>query len=249
MSWWLFQWHYESPSSWKIWSCAKDFSEWWQTLRTWIFYSPWTIISFDRRVVHRKAEQSDDDHQDLSPIRYSRLHSISLVHAHNDYLEQFLFHTKANFNCKLTLSVKYQSLQKLLNNLTSNPIRINANQVTKLYLYSEYQCVGFLRTVNWIPLNFQSNAIQTVFSSYWEDWLGIFSAMKIYWWTECARNFSFIFQQWKNRQRDSIVDQWNNNDVQERTFLISPFFWLDFVWDIWQRTIQNNLRKCSCSQR
>ena len=95
----------------------------------------------------RKAEQSDDDYQDRSPIRYRRLHSISLVSAHGDYLEQFLCHIKATFNCKLTLFVKYQSLQKLLNNLTSNQIRINANQVAKLYfyLYSEYQCVDFVQ--------------------------------------------------------------------------------------------------------
>ena len=88
----------------------------------------------------RKAEQSVDDPQNLSPIRYRRLHSIALVKAHDDYLAQFLFHLKANLNRQLTLYLAYQSLQSLANNFTSNQIRINANQVTKLYVSAKDQC-------------------------------------------------------------------------------------------------------------
>ena len=92
-------------------------------------------------VMNYKAQQKKESSQSKhSPIKYSYLHQLRLIDAHDGYIEQFLSHTKTSLEKNFILYIKYQSLQRVTNNFIRDQTRINSKKITHLYLCSEYLC-------------------------------------------------------------------------------------------------------------
>ncbi|CAF4358988.1 unnamed protein product, partial [Rotaria sordida] len=56
---------------------------------------------------------------------------------HDDYIEQFLFHTKTYLQKNIIVYVDYESLQRVTHNFTRDSTRINCAKISKLHLWSQ----------------------------------------------------------------------------------------------------------------
>jgi hypothetical protein len=91
---------------------------------------------FNHKSQNRKQSyESNNDNQNLSHIQYSLLHELSIIKVHDDYIEQFLFHTKTYLQNNILLHINYESLQRVTNNFTKEDTRINCTKINKLKLY------------------------------------------------------------------------------------------------------------------
>ncbi|CAF2589572.1 unnamed protein product [Rotaria sp. Silwood2] len=87
-------------------------------------------------------KQSNDNQQYLSLIQFSSLSELRLNDVHNDYIEEFLFHTKTYLAKNVNLFIEYESLERITHNFTRECTRINCAKVDKLYLWGndELKC-------------------------------------------------------------------------------------------------------------
>ena len=71
-----------------------------------------------------------------SVIEYPYLNELIIVDVHDDYIEQFLVHSKASFQ-NITLHINYESLQRITHHFTRDDTRMNCTQINQLVLYGE----------------------------------------------------------------------------------------------------------------
>ncbi|CAF0866886.1 unnamed protein product [Rotaria sordida] len=82
----------------------------------------------------QNRKQSNDNQQYLSLIQFSSLSELRLNDVHDDYIEEFLFHTKTYLTKNVNLFIEYESLERITHNFTRECTRINCAKVDKLYL-------------------------------------------------------------------------------------------------------------------
>jgi hypothetical protein len=83
----------------------------------------------------KQEQQFDDNTQKSSVIEYSHLTTLHLLRIHDDYAEQFLFHTKACLPNCILLSIDYDQLKRVTYNFTRNATRNNCSKIKRLHLY------------------------------------------------------------------------------------------------------------------
>jgi hypothetical protein len=94
-------------------------------------------------VINRKSQdrkqsyESNNDNHSLSLIEYFFLSELRIIDVHDDYMEEFLFDTKACFPNNVILHSRYESLQRVTHNFTRDATRINCGKIHNLYLYGE----------------------------------------------------------------------------------------------------------------
>jgi len=93
----------------------------------------------------QKNKQSKDDHQHLSIIKYPHLNELDLFEVHDDYIEQFLFHSKTCLSYNVILITDHELLEKVTHNFKRDATRFNCSKVN--YLYSS--------TVSSLPKHFK----------------------------------------------------------------------------------------------
>ncbi|CAF1446202.1 unnamed protein product [Rotaria sordida] len=79
-------------------------------------------------------KKSDEDDQYLSIIEYSYLTELRLLDVHDDYIEQFLFHSKSVLPNNISLSVQYDFLKRVTNHFTREQTRINSAKIKHVFL-------------------------------------------------------------------------------------------------------------------
>jgi hypothetical protein len=94
----------------------------------------------------------------LSTIEYPFLNELITVDVHDDYIEQFLLHSKACFQSCI-VHINYESLQRVTHHSTSDDTRMNCAQIKQLVLYGEEK---------------YSNCLQEYFPSAKVSYRGIF---------------------------------------------------------------------------
>jgi hypothetical protein len=82
---------------------------------------------------HKRCQQSNVNHSSLPVIEYPHLSILSLIRAHDDYIEQFLVHTKTCLSNYISLDIGYHRLQRLTNNFTADATRSNCAKVKYIY--------------------------------------------------------------------------------------------------------------------
>ncbi|CAF3093478.1 unnamed protein product, partial [Rotaria sp. Silwood2] len=87
----------------------------------------------------QSRKQSNDNQQYLSLIQFSSLSELRLDDVHDDYIEEFLFHTKTYLAKNVNLFIEYESLERITHDFTRECTRINCAKVVKLYLCGNVQ--------------------------------------------------------------------------------------------------------------
>jgi hypothetical protein len=75
-----------------------------------------------------------NNHVQSSKIQLLHLIKIDLLKAHEDYLEEFLNHTKICLLNNIHLNANYCSLEKTTNNFTRDATRMNCSKIIRLTL-------------------------------------------------------------------------------------------------------------------
>lgn len=79
--------------------------------------------------------KSKNDNQDLLIIKFPNLTRLTLVEAHDDYVELFLVDTIMHFTHTVTLTVDYETIKRVTNDFTRNETRINCTKLRYLRLF------------------------------------------------------------------------------------------------------------------
>ncbi|CAF4580535.1 unnamed protein product [Rotaria sp. Silwood2] len=87
----------------------------------------------------KQSYELSNDNQNLSVTEYFFLSELRIINVHDDYIEEFLFDTKACLPHNVILYIKYESLQRVTDNFTRDATRINCAKIVELYLCSEPQ--------------------------------------------------------------------------------------------------------------
>ena len=104
-----------------------------QIQKSFPFLEDLTLIN--RKSQNRKqSDKSNNNNRHLSPIKYAYLTELAICNVHDDYIEQFLFHTKTYFPNNIFLYTNYESLQRVTHNFTRDATRINCAKINKLQL-------------------------------------------------------------------------------------------------------------------
>jgi hypothetical protein len=93
----------------------------------------------ERLTINNKYPQnkkSKNDNQNLSIIKYPHFTDLDLTHAHDDYAEQFLCHTKMCLPNHFTLSINYCQLKRITWKFTRDATRVNCSKLECMYLWS-----------------------------------------------------------------------------------------------------------------
>jgi hypothetical protein len=88
----------------------------------------------------KQSYELNNDHRNLSVIKYSFLNKLGLYSVHDDYIEQFLFDTKMYLPNNVILQIKYESLERVTHNFTRDATRINCAKINGLVLRGESTC-------------------------------------------------------------------------------------------------------------
>jgi hypothetical protein len=88
---------------------------------------------FVQKITLRNIEGQKNNHVQSSHIlSFVHLIKIDLVNAHEDYLEEFLNHTKICLLNNVYLRANYDSLEKVTNNFTRDETRMNCSKIIRL---------------------------------------------------------------------------------------------------------------------
>ncbi|CAF1456185.1 unnamed protein product [Adineta ricciae] len=93
-------------------------------------------VKNDKAQHFRQFHGPIDGSENLSVIDYPFLNQLIIVDVHDDYIEQFLLHSRACFQ-GTTLFVKYTSLERVTRHFTRDETRINCAKINKLVLYGD----------------------------------------------------------------------------------------------------------------
>ncbi|CAF0883101.1 unnamed protein product [Rotaria sordida] len=85
----------------------------------------------------KQSYQSNSNNQTLLLIEYSFLNKLYISDVHDDYIEQFLFHTKTYLQNNIIVYVDYESLQRVTYNFTRDSTRTNCAKISKLHLWGQ----------------------------------------------------------------------------------------------------------------
>jgi hypothetical protein len=85
--------------------------------------------------------KSKNDNQHLSIIKYPHFTRLTLLNAHDDYVEQFLLHTKVFMPNNVRLTACYQAMKRITENFTRHETRINCAKLGSLYLVDRYKFI------------------------------------------------------------------------------------------------------------
>jgi hypothetical protein len=80
----------------------------------------------------------DDNNQHLPIIKYPYLTKLNLIHVHDDYIEQFLFHSKSSLTNYIFLWVRYDALQRVSNHFTREQTRINSAKIKHFFRFDRH---------------------------------------------------------------------------------------------------------------
>ncbi|CAF5071394.1 unnamed protein product, partial [Rotaria sp. Silwood1] len=94
---------------------------------------------------NKQCTKSKDDEQDFSIIKYSHLYYLNLCEAHEDYIEQFLDHTKTYLPNNMDLVADHELLKKVTHNFKRNTTRINCSKINYLYSCTLYSLPKHLK--------------------------------------------------------------------------------------------------------
>jgi hypothetical protein len=83
---------------------------------------------------NKLSRQSNKDNQHLSIIKFPHLTNMTLYGAHDDYIEQFLDHTKTFLSNNIHLNVEFEPLKRVTYHFTRNTTRINCEKLKSLFL-------------------------------------------------------------------------------------------------------------------
>ncbi|CAF3501745.1 unnamed protein product, partial [Rotaria sp. Silwood2] len=83
--------------------------------------------------------KSKNDNQDLSIIRYPHLTRLTLLQAHDDYVEQFLLHTEVFLPNTVRLIVCYETMKRITENFTRHATQINCAKLASVHLVNRYK--------------------------------------------------------------------------------------------------------------
>ncbi|CAF3237710.1 unnamed protein product [Rotaria socialis] len=85
---------------------------------------------------NKKSQEANNDNRRFETIEYPHMTELSLVSIHDDYLEQFLDHTKTCLANNIKLYIFYENLQTGTRNFTNDATRINCGRLEYLYLFN-----------------------------------------------------------------------------------------------------------------
>jgi hypothetical protein len=91
-----------------------------------------TLIN-QKQQKNKQCKKSKDDNQHLSIIKYPHLTELHLREVHEDYIEQFLVHTKTCLPNNVYLFTDHQLLIKVTHNFTRDTTRFNCSKINYLY--------------------------------------------------------------------------------------------------------------------
>ena len=91
----------------------------------------------------KQSYQSNSD-QSLDVIKYSLLNALNIIHAHDNYIEQFLFDTRTDLQNDIILHIKYDSLERVTDNFTRDLTRRNCGKIKTLRLDGEKKSLNRL---------------------------------------------------------------------------------------------------------
>jgi len=78
---------------------------------------------------NKQSRESKNQNKDLLIIRYPHLKYLDFKQTHDDYIEQFLLHTKTFLPYDILLFIDYKSLKRVTNNFKRNATRINCTKM------------------------------------------------------------------------------------------------------------------------
>ena len=85
----------------------------------------------------KQCGKFDEENEHLSITEYPHLSQLNLTEAHDDYIEEFLVHTKTCLPNNLYLSVNYRVLKRVTQRFRSNTTRNNCQKLRYLGLIGE----------------------------------------------------------------------------------------------------------------
>ncbi|CAF3531650.1 unnamed protein product [Rotaria sp. Silwood1] len=85
----------------------------------------------------KQSYESNSNNQTLSLIEYLFLTKLYISDVHDDYIEQFLFHTKTYLQNNIIVYVAYESLQRVTHNFTRDSTRTNCAKISKLHFWGQ----------------------------------------------------------------------------------------------------------------
>ncbi|CAF3518348.1 unnamed protein product [Rotaria sp. Silwood1] len=85
----------------------------------------------------KQSYESNSNNQTLSLIEYLFLTKLYISDVHDDYIEQFLFHTKTYLQNNIIVYVDYESLQRVTHNFTRDSTRTNCAKISKLHFWGQ----------------------------------------------------------------------------------------------------------------
>ncbi|CAF3480689.1 unnamed protein product [Rotaria sp. Silwood2] len=91
----------------------------------------------------KQFSKSMNNNQNLSIVKYSYLKILRIRQVHDDYIEEFLFHTKTYFE-NILLDVNYKALERVTENFTRDDTRINSAKINEIYLFGDVKYPRFL---------------------------------------------------------------------------------------------------------
>lgn len=81
---------------------------------------------------HKQSQKSMNVNQEQFIIKYPYLTEINLFDVHDDYVEQFLDHTKTCLSKNIQFLTPYEHIQRVTHNLTRETTRVNCAKITNL---------------------------------------------------------------------------------------------------------------------
>ncbi|CAF2867656.1 unnamed protein product [Rotaria sp. Silwood2] len=88
---------------------------------------------------YKQSYKSMNDNQNSSIVKYWRLIRLNMLEVHDDYIEEFLFHTKTYLYNNILLDIKYKSLERVTHNFTRNDTQHNCTKINEIYLFGATQ--------------------------------------------------------------------------------------------------------------
>ena len=85
----------------------------------------------------KQGQQSCDEHGDVPLIRYPSLQGINFLDVHDDYVEQFFFHTRTFFSDDIHVTIDASQLERVTHNYMRDETRINYSKVKSFDFWNE----------------------------------------------------------------------------------------------------------------
>lgn len=98
-----------------------------------------------------QRQKSVNNKKDLPMVEYPHLTELNFNCAHDDYMEQFLMHTKTVYPNDIDFWGDYESLERVTRCFTRKSMRINCAKMKHLYFYDRCRSQISNRLQNYFP--------------------------------------------------------------------------------------------------